>query len=148
MPHPSYLSQGGREHLRTMRRRDIDDQIQQFRERDGTVSNAEYEEAKNELAFTEGCILTPDNMINKAIILEKKRGDGSTVEVGTTIAVKDQDGRRLKHTIDGSAEAEPSQGNISNVSLIGQSLLDKRVGEITEVNVPSGKIRLEVMAID
>ena len=44
-------------------------------------------------------------------------------------------------------EADPSQGKISNVSPIGKSLLGKRVGEVTEVNIPSGKIRLEILSI-
>lgn len=155
MAQPSYLSREGLEnlkselqHLRTARRHDITERIQQSRERGGTVSNAEYEEAKNELAFTEGRILTLDNMINNAVIIEENQGGRDTVEVGTTIAVMDQDGRSFRYTIVGSAEADPSQGTISNVSPIGRSLLGKRVGDVAEVNVPSGEIRLEVLAIE
>jgi transcription elongation factor GreA len=36
---------------------------------------------------------------------------------------------------------------ISNISPIGKSLLGKRVGEITEVSVPAGKIKLEILDI-
>ena len=136
------------QHLRTVRRHDIAERIQQSRERGGTVSNAEYKEAKNELAFTEGRILTLDNMINNAVIIEENQGGRDTVEVGTTIAVMDQDGRSFRYTIVGSAEADPSQGTISNVSPIGRSLLGKRVGDVAEVNVPSGEIRLEELAIE
>ena len=67
-------------------------------------------------------------MINNAVIIQEGSGSGDTV-VGNT-------------------EADPSQGNISNVSPIGKSLLGKRIGEIAEVDVPSGKIRLEVIAIE
>lgn len=155
MAQPSYLSQERLEnlkselqHLRTVRRHDIAEQIQQSRERGGTVSNAEYEEAKNELGFTEERILTLDNMINNAVIIEENQGGRDTVEVGTTIAVMDQDGRPFRYTIVGSAEADPSQGTISNVSPIGRSLWGKRVGDVAEVNVPSGEIRLEVLAIE
>ena len=155
MAQPSYLSREGLEklkseleHLRTVRRHDIAEQIQQSRERGGIVSNAEYEESKNELAFTEGRILTLDNIISNAVIIDEGQGGRETVEVGATIAVQDQDGRSFKYTIVGSTEADPSQGKISNVSPIGKSLLGKRIGDVTEVNVPSGKIRLEVMAIE
>ncbi len=154
MPQPTYLSREGLEKmraelefLRTVRRHDVADRIQQSRERGGTVSNAEYEEAKNELAFTEGRILTLDNLINNAVIIDENRGAGDTVEVGSTVTVENQDGQTRQYTITGSAEADPSQGKISNVSPIGKGLLGKRVGEISEVNVPSGKIRLEVVAI-
>lgn len=154
MAQPNYLSREGLEklraeleYLRTVRRHDVAEKIQQSRERGGTVSNAEYEESKNELAFTEGRILTLDNLINNAVIIDENRGPRDTVEVGSTVTVENQDGQTYQYTITGSAEADPSQGKISNVSPIGRGLLGKRVGEISEVNIPSGKIRLEVVAI-
>ena len=154
MTQPTYLSREGLEklkseleHLRTVRRHEVAEQIQQSRERGGIVSNAEYEEARNELAFTEGRILTLDNIVNNALIIDESRSATGIVEVGSTVTVQDQEGRSLKYTITGSAEADPSQGRISNVSPIGKSLLGKRVGEVTEVNIPSGKIRLEIQSI-
>ena len=100
MTQPIYLSQEGLdklraelEHLRTVRRHDVAESIQQSRERGGTVSNAEYEEAKNELAFTEGRILTLDNLIHNAVIIEKPLEARETVEVGATVTVQTQDGK-------------------------------------------------------
>ena len=154
MAQPIYLSREGLEklreeleYLRTVRRHDVAERIQQSRERGGTVSNAEYEEAKNESAFTEGRILTLDNLIRNAMIIESTLEARDTVEVGATVTVQNQEGKTLQYTITGSAEADPSQGKISNVSPIGKSLLGKRLNEVTEVNVPSGKIRLEIVAI-
>ena len=122
--------------------------IQQSRERGGTVSNAEHEDAKNESAFTEGRILTLDNLISNATIIEKPRKTLDTVEIGATVTVQSQDGKTHQYTITGSAEADPSQGTISNVSPIGRALLGKRLKEVTEVNAPSGKIRLEIIAVE
>ncbi len=154
MTQPIYLSREGLEklkseleHLRTVRRHDAAEQIQQSRERGGTAGNAEYEEAKNELAFTEGRILTLDNLVNNAVIIDERETATETVEVGSTVKVKDQNGKNFQYSITGSAEADPSQGKISNVSPIGKSLLGKRVGEVTEVSVPSGKIKLEILKI-
>ena len=97
MTQPSYVSRNGLERLKseleqlpTVRRQDIADRIQQSREKGGVESNAEYEDSKNELAFIEGRILTLDNMINSAVIIKEGSGSGDTVEVGNTIAVKDQ----------------------------------------------------------
>ncbi|PKB78516.1 MAG: transcription elongation factor GreA [SAR202 cluster bacterium Io17-Chloro-G9] len=155
MAQPIYLSREGLEkmqaeleYLRTVRRHDVAESIQQSRERGGTVSNAEYEEAKNELAFTEGRILSLDNLINNAVIIDDNRGAGDIVEVGSSVTVKGQDGKNYQYTITGSAEADPSQGKISNVSPIGKALLGKKISEITEVNIPSGKIKLEILAIE
>ena len=155
MPQPIYLTREGLEklqaeleHLRTVRRHEVAGSIQQSRERGGTVSNAEYEEARNELALTEGRIQTLDNMVNNAIIIEDNRSAADAVEVGAKVTVQNQEGKSYQYTITGSAEADPSQGTISNVSPIGRSLLGKKVGEITEVSAPSGKIKLEILAIE
>jgi transcription elongation factor GreA len=112
------------------------------------MGNAEYEEAKNELAFTEGRILTLDHIIANAVIIEEHRGARNVVEVGSTVTVVNQNNETSQYTITGTAEADPSQGKISNVSPIGKSLLGKRVGQRAEVIAPSGKIRLEVLAIE
>lgn len=156
MPQPIYLTKEGLdklraelEHLRTVRRHEVAESIQQSRERGGTVSNAEYEEARNELAFTEGRIQTLDNMVNNAIIIDENHAaSADAVEVGATVTVQNQEGKSYQYTIIGSAEADPSQGKISNVSPIGRSLLGKKVGEVTEVSAPSGKIKLEIISID
>ena len=71
-----------------------------------------------------------------------------TVEVGATVTVQDQDGRTYQYSITGSAEADPAQGKISNVSPIGKSLLGKKLNEVTEASVPSGKIKFEIQAIE
>ena len=86
-------------------------------------------------------------MINNAIIIDDAKGERDTVEVGATVTVKNQDAKTTQYTITGSAEADPAQGKISNASPIGKSLLGKKVGEVTEVNAPSGKIKLEIVSI-
>ncbi len=154
MTQPMYLTSEGLEklkaeleHLRTVRRQDVAEQIQQSRERGGTVGNAEYEDAKNELAFTEGRIQTLDNLVNNAIIIKEGHTSGDAVQIGSKVRVKNQDGKTLNYTITGSTEADPTQGKISNVSPIGKGLLGKKSGEVAEVSVPSGKIKLEIVSI-
>lgn len=154
MPQPNYLSRTGLEKLQaeledlqSVGRHHAAEKIQLSRERGGSTGDAEYEEAKNELAFTEGRILTLEFLVNNAIIIDDAHGKRDTVEVGATVRVKNPNGKTSKYTITGSAEADPAQGKISNVSPMGKSLLGKKVGEITEVNAPSGKIKLEILSI-
>ena len=134
--------------LQTVRRAEVAEKIKRAKETGGTDHNADYEEAKNEMAFIEGRILTLDNMINNAVIIEESRGAREKVEVGAKVTVHHQDGKTYQYAITGSAEADPARGKISNISPIGKSLLGKRVGEITEVGAPAGKIKLEVIAIE
>lgn len=155
MTQPTYLTREGLEKLqaeltllRTEKRREIADRIQQSRERGGTVSNAEYEEAINERSFVEGRIQTLGEMIGNAVIISEERGDSDSVDVGSRVTVRNQQGKSTTYTITGSAESDPAQGKISNVSPIGKSLLGRKVGEVAEVNVPSGKVELEIISIE
>ncbi len=155
MATPTYLTREALERLqaeltelRTRRRREVADRIQQSRERGGTVSNAEYEEAINERSFVEGRIQALDDMLNNAVIIEEGQGQRDTVGVGAKVTVRNAQGKPTTYTITGSAESDPAQGKISNVSPIGKSLLGKRVGDMAEVSAPSGKIQLEITAIE
>ncbi|MCE2404871.1 MAG: transcription elongation factor GreA [Dehalococcoidia bacterium] len=154
MSQPTYLTPEGLvtlkaelESLRTQRRQAVAERIQKAKEIGGTVDNAEYDEAKNEQAFIEGRIMTLDSLINNAEIISSKSGPSDVVHIGSVVTVVNQKGKKGKYTIIGSAEADPAQGKISNVSPIGQALLGKRVGDVAEVNAPAGKLKLEVVSI-
>jgi transcription elongation factor GreA len=154
MAQPNYLTNAGLanlrseiEELRTTRRQMVAERIQKAKEIGGTVDNAEYDEAKNEQAFIEGRILTLENLINNAVIISEASGPSEVVRIGSRVTVTNQKKKKQEYTIIGSAEADPAQGKISNVSPIGKALLGKRVGDVTEVNVPAGKIKLEVTKI-
>ncbi len=154
MAQPTYLTPEGLvtlkaelEALRTHRRQAVAERIQKAKEIGGTVDNAEYDEAKNEQAFIEGRIMTLDSLINNAEIISSESGPSDVVHIGSEVTVVNQKGKRGKYTIIGSAEADPAQGKISNVSPIGQALLGKRVGDVAEVNAPAGKLKLEVVSI-
>ena len=154
MPQPNYVTnegltrlKGELDELRTSRRQAVAERIQKAKEIGGTVDNAEYDEAKNEQSFIEGRILTLDNLINNAVVILEDQGPRDVVNIGATVAVVNQKGKRDQYIIIGSAEADPAQGKISNVSPIGKALLGKRVGDVAEVSVPAGKIQLEVVEI-
>ncbi len=154
MAQPTYLSRAGLEklqaeldHLRSVGRQNAAEKIQQAREKGRVTGNAEYEEAKNELAFTEGRILTLETLVNQAVIIDESQGKRESVDVGATVTVKNQAGQTIKYTITGSAEADPQSGKISNVSPMGKSLLGKKVGEVTEVSAPTGKVKLKILSI-
>ena len=153
MTQPAYLTKGGlkrlkeeRENLFTVRRHDVAERIQRAKEMGGAVDNAEYEEAKNDQAYIEGRILTLDTLITNARIIEEN-GSSDVVRIGSTVQVQDEKGRKKKYKIIGSAEADPSQGSISNESPIGKALLGKSAGDVADVAVPAGQIQLKVLRI-
>jgi transcription elongation factor GreA len=135
------------ENLRTVKRQQVADRIHQAKESGSTDDNAEYEEAKNELAFVEGRILTLEKMLQNAVIIKEEKAHPGQVKLGSTVIVRDPDGQEEHYLIVGSAEADPKQGKISNQSPVGLALLGKKAGDKVEVRTPAGARRLHVVQI-
>ena len=136
------------EHLETVRRPQVAEQIHRAKELGGTVDNAEYDDAKNEQAFVEGRILTLENMIKNAILIEEDKKPSKYIKLGSKVTVRDPEGEEEHYTIVGSAEASPGEGRISNESPVGSALIGKKVGEEVEAETPAGALKLKVVAIE
>jgi len=135
------------EHLLTVRRAEVAQRIHDAKELVGAQNTPEYEDARNEQAFIEGRILTLENIIQNAVIIEETH-DHQRVSLGSTVTVINHKGEREKYTIVGSAEADPKAGRISNESPVGQALLGKGVGDEVQVHAPAGTLRWTVVRID
>ncbi|OLC53332.1 MAG: transcription elongation factor GreA [Chloroflexi bacterium 13_1_40CM_4_68_4] len=133
------------ERLRTERRREVAERIHAAMEFGDYSENSELEDAKNEQAFLEGRILTLEQMIKNAAVIDQN-GHHDTVELGSHIVVE-SDGERSQYTIVGSAEASPADGRISNESPVGRALLGHRAGDIVRATVPAGVIEMKILAV-
>ncbi|MGI5839890.1 MAG: transcription elongation factor GreA [bacterium] len=137
------------EHLKSVRRREVAERIKQAREFGDISENSEYEDAKNEQAFTEGRIITLEKMLRSARIIEENLVSTGEVSVGSTVTLQDiETGDMFKYTIVGSAEANPAGSKISNESPVGKALLGKKSGATVDINVPAGKLQYKVLAVE
>ena len=107
--------------------------------------NSEYDDAKNEQAFIEGRISELERLLQNATIVQKGSTDG-TVSLGSTVKVK-HNGDQSTFTIVGHAEADPTNGMISNESPIGQALLGKAKGEEVTVETPRGSTKYAIVSV-
>ena len=125
------------EFLRLVRRPEVAEHIRIARE-DGDLSeNAGYDAAKEEQAHVEGRILTLENILKNAQLIEND-GNSSSVVVGSKVTVQEDGYDPETFHIVGSAEVDPRQGRISNKSPLGQALLGKSAGDTVEVSTPNG----------
>lgn len=77
-----------------------------------------------------------------------RKRDALKVALGSVVELADQQGRLLRYTLVDSFEADPSDGRISILSPLGQSLVGKTVQQSVEWT--SGKLktqRLQLVAI-
>lgn len=135
-------------HLREERRPEVAEQIKAAKEFSDTTDNSEFEEAKNDQAFVEGRILTIEKMLAHAAPIDVNRHNHDLVGLGSRVTVHDDEGEEEQYWIVGSAEVDPGHGKISNESPVGHALLGRRIGEVIEVQIPAGTVRLKVAAID
>lgn len=136
------------EFLRNVRRQEVASRLHQALEEGGElVENAEYEDAKNEQAFVEGEILRLETILSNAQIIEKDSNKG-VVGLGDKVKVQEK-GRKETETfiIVGAAEANPTEGRISNESPMGRALMGHKVGEQVTVRAPDGNIVFTIKAI-
>ena len=134
------------DYLVSVRRPEVASKIKRAREMGGTENNAEYEDAKNDQAFVEGRILTLENIVWNATVIESPAVPG-LVELGDKVLIQNQDGKIEQFTIVGSTEADPVEGKISNESPVGRALLNKKIGDEIEVVTPAGVLKLQIMDV-
>ena len=136
------------ESLKTVKRKEITEKIKVALGYGDLSENSEYDEAKNDQAFTEGRILQLENMLKNAVVVDESELPNDVVSVGTIVKVKDYDfDEEVEYSIVGSAEADPMNFKISNESPVGSALVGKKVGDIVEVAVPDGVNKFEVLGI-
>ena len=134
--------------LKSVRRKELTERIEAAKALGDLAENAEYHEAKDALAMTEGRIYELEEILKNYRIIEEgggKEGAGS-VRIGSTVDVRVQ-GKDRTFTIVGSNEADPMNGKISNESPIGSALLGAHAGDTVEVRSPSGLVVYEVVKI-
>ena len=135
------------------RRKEIIERIQEAVSHGDLSENADYAQAKEEQSFIEGRVQEIEEMIKNAEIIQTS-SHRSTVTIGSTVDVtvaagSGSEGSKSErsYTIVGSNEANPSEGKISNESLIGKALLGRKVGDKLSVATPAGEMAYELKAI-
>ena len=124
--------------------------VKEAREKGDLRENAEYHAAREDLAMMEGRILELKGKIGNAEVIDasKMAADRSTVVFGSTVKVLNMtDKEEEEFTLVGEGEADPFANRILTTSPMGRSLLTKKVGDIVEVPVPKGTMKVKVLEI-
>ncbi len=133
-------------HLRDVERPRIIDRLHEVKSGGDWMENTEQMMFEDELAFVDRRILELEDMLANAIIIEPDQ-DNTTVNIGDTVVIEDEDGEIETYTIVGVAESNPSVGLISNESPMGCALLKQRVGKEVTVEAPAGEMKFRIIAV-
>ena len=136
------------EYLKTKKRKEVSEKIKVALGFGDLSENSEYDEAKNEQAQVEARIVSVENMLKNAIVIDESERDTSKVELGATVTIHDIEfDEDITYKIVGSTEADPDEGRLSDESPLGKSLMGKAEGEMIDVDAPAGVIQYKILNI-
>jgi transcription elongation factor GreA len=133
--------------LETEGRRAMAARIKTAREWGDLKENAEYHSAKEDQAHLETKIARLRDQLRSAAVVEVS-GSSQTVEHGSTVSYTDRSTSRSQtFTIVSPYDAKPSEGALSVASPIARALIGHGVGDVVEVQTPTGTRALEIESI-
>lgn len=152
----NYLSREGYEKLdkelrdlKTRGRKEIAEEIAEARAKGDLSENAEYDAAKEAQGMLEKRIAELENALANARILDEEDINIDKAYLLSTVTIYNHNlDKEVKYTLVSKDEANFKKNKISVESPIGKALLGSEIGDVVEVDVPAGELKLEVKNIE
>ena len=136
------------EHLETIDRPRVTQDIADARDKGDLSENAEYHAAKEEQSHLEFKIAKMKNVFSNARILDDSQLDTSKVLVLSKVKIRNTTNKmEFLYTLVADSESNIRSGKLSVNSPIGKGLLGKSVGDVAEIQVPNGIMNFEIIEI-
>jgi transcription elongation factor GreA len=115
----------------------------------GDISeNAEYDAAKDAQGMLEAKIAVLSEKIASARIIDESKIDASSVQMLNKVTIRNKtNNATMQYTIVSEPEADLKMGKISIQTPIAKGLMGKKLGDVVEIQVPSGKLQFEIIDI-
>jgi transcription elongation factor GreA len=115
----------------------------------GDISeNAEYDAAKDAQGMLEAKIAVLGAKIASARIIDESKIDTSCVQILNKVTIRNKtNNATMQYTIVSEHEADLKLGKISAQTPIAKGLMGKKLGDVVEIQVPSGTMQFEIIDI-
>ena len=135
-------------HLRTVERPSISEQIGEARDKGDLSENAEYDAAKEAQGILEMKISKMEAIVANARLIDETHMDNSKVFILSKVKIRNiSNAMDIEYTLVAENEADIKVRKISIDSPIGKGLLGKKVGEIVDIQTPGGLLQFEIIDI-
>ena len=126
----------------------VKDAIAEARDKGDLSENFEYHAAKREQARLLGRIRFKQRILEFARIIDTSKLGADTIGLLNRVEMTNlKNNARMTYTIVSPHEANLREGKISVKSPIAQALLNKKVGDVVDVQVPAGTLSLRIESI-
>ena len=123
--------------------------IAEARDKGDLSENFEYHAAKREQARLLGRIRFKQRILANARVIDTSRLGSDTIQLLCKVGITNlANNSKMTYTIASPHEANLREGKISIKSPIAEALLNKKVGDVVEVRVPAGMLKLRIESIE
>lgn len=134
--------------LESVQRPEISRQIAEARDKGDLSENAEYDAAKEAQGLLESKIAQLKGVLSNARIIDESRLSTETVQILNKVTIQNtKNGAKMTYTLVSDSEANIKLNKISINTPIAKGLMGKKVGDIAEVQTPSGVVTFEIVEI-
>lgn len=119
--------------------------IAEARDKGDLSENSEYDAAKEAQVHLENKIAQMKKTIAEAKIVDTSRLSSDAVQIMSKVEMTNlTTNQKMVYTIVSETEANLREGKISIKTPIAQGLLNKKVGDVAEIKIPRGTIKLRI----
>ncbi len=131
--------------LETIERPKASAAIAEARDKGDLSENSEYDAAKEAQAHLEDKINKMKLAIAEAKIVDISRLSTDSVQIMLKVEMTNMaNNAKMSYTIVSESEANLREGKISINTPIAKGLLNKKVGDVVEIKIPRGTIKLRI----
>ena len=134
--------------LESVQRPEISRQIGEARDKGDLSENAEYDAAKEAQGMLEAKIAQLKNILVTARLIDESAIGTDEVRIMNKVTIKNlKTKKEMTYTLVSESEADLRSGKIAVNTPIALGLLGKKVGDVAEIEVPSGTMTFEIIDI-
>ena len=136
------------DHLRSVERPAASAAIAEARDKGDLSENAEYDAAREAQGLLEMKIAQLETTLANSRIIDETKIDKSKVQILSKVTLLNHNNnRQVVYTIVAEHEANLREGKLAIGTPIAKALLGKKKGDVVEVVVPAGTLKLEILDI-
>ena len=135
------------DHLKNVEMPRVQKALGDAREMGDLSENAEFDAARNEMWSLDQQIADLETKISLAEIFDPKTMKLDTVAIGAFVKLEEVDRRgKDEFLLVGEGEVRDDVDTVSVTSPLGQALIGRKSGDLTEVLAPRGRIRYKIIS--
>ena len=135
-------------YMENVKRPEISRQIAEARDKGDLSENAEYDAAKEAQGMLEMKIAQLKDKVANARLIDETKLNTHTVQILNKVKIKNtKNNAVMQYMLVSESEANLKEGKIAVSTPIGKGLIGQKVGDIVEIQVPSGLMTFEIIDI-